>query len=104
MSSFSWYGICILLHLFLEYSYFKAMTIIAKLSFWIMKPKPKKKSIIARLLLQKMQPFEELILDALVQFRTEGYAKKLKTSITQKSLSSNKDDLLEFLYNQIAYT
>ena len=54
--------------------------------------------------LKKMQPFEELILDALTQFRTEGYAKKLKTSITQKSLSSNKDDLLEFLYNQIAYT
>ena len=49
-----------------------------------------------------MQPFEELILDALAQFKTEGYAKKLQTSITQQSLPSNKDDLLEFLYNQIA--
>ena len=49
-----------------------------------------------------MQPFEELILDALTQFKTEGYVKKLKTSITQESLPSNKDDLLKFLYNQIA--
>ena len=76
------------------------MTIIAKLSFWIMKPR--KKSIITRLTHKKMQPFEELILDALAQFKTEDYAKKLKTSITQQSLPSNKDDLLEFLYNQIA--
>ena len=49
-----------------------------------------------------MQPFEELILDALAQFKTEGYVKKLKTSITQESLPSNKYDLLKFLYNQIA--
>jgi hypothetical protein len=47
--------------------------------------KPKKKSIITRLSLKKMQPFEELILDALAQFRTEGYVEKLKTSITQES-------------------
>ena len=72
------------------------MTIIAKLSFWIMNPK--NKSIITR------QPLEELILDALAQFSTAGYANKLKTSITQESLPSNKDDLLEFLYNQIAHT
>ena len=74
------------------------MAIIAKLSFWIMKPK--KKSIITWPSLKKMQPFEELILGALNQFRTEGYVKKLKTSITQESLPSNKHDLLEFL---IAY-
>ena len=49
-----------------------------------------------------MQPFEELILDALAQFRTEGYEEKLKTSITQESLPSNKDGLFQFLYNQIA--
>ena len=49
-----------------------------------------------------MEPFEELILDAFAQFRTEGYVEKLKTSITPESLPSNKDDLLEFLYNQIA--
>ena len=49
-----------------------------------------------------MEPFEELILDAFAQFRTEGYVEKLKTSITPESLPSNKDGLLEFLYNQIA--
>ena len=76
------------------------MTIIAKLSFWIMKPK--KESIITRLFLKKSQPFEQLILDALTQFRTEGYVEKLMTSITQESLPSDEDDLLKFLYNQIA--
>ena len=75
------------------------MTIIAKLSFW--KMKPKKKSIITRLL--HKNSFEESILDAFSQFKTGGYVEKLKTSITQESLPSNKDDLLEFLYNQIAY-
>ena len=102
MSNFSWYCICILFHLLFEYSYVKAMTIIAKLSFWIMKPK--NKSIITRLSLKKIQPFEELILDGLAQFRTEGYVKKLKTSITQESLPYDEDDLLEFLYNLVAYT
>ena len=102
MSNLSWYCICILLHFLFEYSYLKAMTIIAKLSFWIMKPK--KKSIIARLSRNKMQPFKELILDALAQFKSGGYVEKLKTSITSESLPSNKDDLLEFLYSQIANT
>ena len=78
------------------------MTIIAKLSFWIMKPK--KESIITRQSLKKLQPFEGSIRDALAQFKTEGHVEKLKTSITQESLPSlNKHDLLlEFLYNQIA--
>ena len=76
------------------------MAIMAKLSFWIMKPN--KKSIITELPLKAVEPFEQLILDAFAQFRTEGYAEKLKTSITQESLHSNEDDLLEFLYNQIA--
>ena len=67
-----------------------------------MKPKQKSKSIVTRLSPKKMQPFEELTLDALAQFKTGDYVKKLKTSITQESLASNKDDLLEFLYNQIA--
>ena len=67
--------------------------------------KPKNKSITTRLSLKKKsQPFEELIQDALAQFKTEGYVKKLKTRITPESLPSNKDDLLEFLYNQFAYT
>ena len=64
--------------------------------------KPKKKSIVARLSLKKIQPFEELMLAALAQFKTGDYVKKLKTNITQESLASNKDDLLKFLYNQIA--
>ena len=81
-------------HLLFEYSCFKAMAIIAKLSFW------KKPSITTRL----SQQFEEVILDALAQFRTDNYAKKLQTSITQESLPSNKDDLLEFMYNQITHT
>ena len=50
-----------------------------------------------------MQPFEDLILGALDQFRAEGYVEKLKTSITPECLPSNKKDLLQFLYNQIAY-
>jgi hypothetical protein len=49
-----------------------------------------------------MWPFEQSILDALAQFKTEGHVEKLRTSITQKSLPSNKDGLLEFLCNQIA--
>ena len=76
------------------------MVIIAKLSFWIMKPN--KKSIITELPHKTVEPFEQLILDAFAQFRTEGYMEKLKTSITQESLPSNKKKLLEFLYNQIA--
>ena len=96
----------VLLHLLSEYSYFKAMNIIAKLSFWILQPPKKKKSIIAKLSFKKMQPFEDLILGALDQFRSEGYmyVEKLKTSITPESMPSNKDDLLEFLFNQIACT
>ena len=105
MSNCSWYCICILFQLYFEYSYFKAMTIIAKLSFWIMKPK--KRLIITGLVAvsqKKIQPFEESILDALDQFKMGGYVKKLQTSITQESLSSNKNDVVEFLYNQIAHT
>ena len=76
------------------------MVIIAKLSFWIMKPK--KKSIITKLPHKAVEPFEKLILDSFAQFRTEGYVEKLKTTITPKSLPSKKKKLLEFLYNQIA--
>ena len=67
-----------------------------------MKPKKQQKKSIpgtTRLL------FKDLILDALAQFRTlEGYVEKLQTSITPESLPSNEDDLLEFLYHQIAHT
>jgi hypothetical protein len=83
-----------------EYSYFKAMSIIAKLSFWILQPPKNKKSIITELKLS----FEDSILGGLDQFRTEGYVDKLKTSITPESLPSKKDGLLGFLYDQIAHT
>jgi hypothetical protein len=86
------------------------MNIIAKLSYWILQPRKTKKSVISKPSFikpkpKKMQPLEDLILDALDKFRMEGYAEKLKTSITPESLPSNKDDdhVLEFLYNQIAY-
>ena len=87
-----------------DYLYFKAMNIIAKLSFWILQPRRKKNSIIAKLSFkpEKMEPFEGLILVAFDQFKTGGYVKKIKTSITQESLPSDYEDLLEFLYNQIA--
>ena len=74
-----------------------------------MKPK-KEENIITKLSFKKVQPvedsmtFEDLILDALAQFRKGDYVEKLKTRITPESLPSDKDDLLEFLYNQIANT
>ena len=74
------------------------MNIIAKLSFWILQPPKKQKTVITNL------SFEDIILGALDQFRTKGYVNKLSTSITQESLPLSKDDLLEFLCNQIAYT
>ena len=88
-----------------EYLHFKAMNIIAKLSFWILDPRRQKTSIIAKLLLQPVQlePFEGPILAVLDQFKTGGYVENIKTSITPESLPSNKKDLLEFLYNQIAH-
>ena len=84
------------------------MNIIARLSFWIMKPK-KEENIITKLSFKKVQPvedsmtFEDLILDALAQFRKGDYVEKLKTRITPESLPSDKDDLLEFLYKEIAH-
>ena len=74
------------------------MNIIAKLSFWILQPPKKQKTVITNL------SFEDIILGALGQFRIKGYVNKLRTSITQESLPLSKDDLLEFLCNQIAYT
>ena len=71
------------------------MNIIAKLSFWVQAGK-KKESMITEL------SFEDSILGALDQFRTEGYVEKLKNSITPESLPSNVADLHEFLYNQAA--
>jgi hypothetical protein len=78
------------------------MSIIAKLSFWILKPKKNLKYFIAKLSFRKTQSFEELIMNALAQFGREGYVEKLKTSITSESLPSDKEDLLEFLFNEIS--
>ena len=69
--------------------------------------KPKKKSIITRLSLKKKTQlaFEDLILDALAQFKTEGYMEQLKTNFTPESWPGHffkKHHLLPFLYNQIA--
>ena len=50
-----------------------------------------------------MKKFDDLILAAFDQFKAGGYVEKIKTSITPESLPSDKGDLLEFLYNQIAY-
>jgi hypothetical protein len=73
------------------------MNIIAKLSFWIMKPS--KKSIIDK----ETQPLEQSIMDALEQFKREGYVKKLKTSITSGSMPSDHQELLDFLFDQTDY-
>ena len=72
------------------------MSIIAKLSFWIMKPTTQTE--------KPSTPFEQVIMDALAQFTREGYAEKLKTSITSLSLPSNRKDLLSFMYNQVIHT
>ena len=76
-----------------------------------MKPKKeKKKNIITKLSFKKVQPvedsitFEDLILDGFAQFRKEGYVEKLKTRITPESLPSDRNDLHQFLSNQIVYT
>ena len=76
------------------------MHVIAKLSFW--RVKPAKKPIISKLLFQKMQPFEQSIMDTLDQFKREGYVDKLKAGITSASLPSDHQDLHEFLYDLIA--
>ena len=55
------------------------------------------KEVLAKL---KRDEFEQLILDALVKFKRDGYVKKLKTNIT--SVPSDDKALLAFLYNQIA--
>ena len=72
------------------------MSIIAKLTFSIMKPtKQTEKTFTA---------FEQIIMDALAKFKGDGYVEKLKTNITSESLPSDDEDLLAFLCNQTAHT
>jgi hypothetical protein len=78
------------------------MNIIAKLSFWILKPSKMQKSTFSKLLFWKNHQFEELIMDALDQFKREGYVEKLKTCITSVSFPSDHQDLSGFLYDLIA--
>ena len=42
-------------------------------------------------------------MDALSQFKRDGYVEKLKIDITSEFLPSDNKDLLAFLYNQIAH-
>ena len=61
----------------------KAIIIITKSSFFIMKP------------------FIESVMDALDQFKSHGYAEKLKSQITLDTIPPRHEDLLIFLYDQI---
>ncbi len=61
----------------------KAINIIAKLSFWIRKP------------------FKISIMEALGQFKEQGYVNKLKTQIPSEVLPTGRGDLFRFLHDQI---
>ena len=47
--------------------------------------------------------FNNSIMDAFEQFKSDGYVEKLKAQITSTSVPSRHQDLLEFLYNQIIH-
>ena len=59
------------------------MNIIAKQSFWIIKP------------------FSESILEALEKFKSAGYVEELKARITYDAMNLYHMDLLQFLCDQI---
>ena len=59
------------------------MNILAKLSFWY------RKGIC------------ESIVDALDQFKKEGYVEKLKAQITSEAIPTGHNDLVQFLYDQV---
>ncbi len=60
-----------------------AMNILAKLSFWI------------------KEPIETSIMNALDQFKKQGYVDKLKTQITSEAMPTGHQDLVQFLYDQV---
>ena len=74
------------------------MSIIAKLSFWIVKPTNETEKS------ESLTAFEQVIMDALAKFQRDEHIEKLKTNITSESLPSDHEGLLAFLYNQIAHT
>ena len=47
--------------------------------------------------------FDASIADALNQFKEDQYIEKLKTHITSESIPSDKEHLLEFLYNLVIH-
>jgi hypothetical protein len=47
------------------------------------------------------KPFIESIMEAFGQFKSCGYAEKLKAQITLDSIPAGHEDLLTFLYHQI---
>lgn len=59
-------------------------------------------SIIAKLSFPIKATFQQLIRDALDQFKKQNYADKLKTGITSESMPSDQEALSAFLYDQIA--
>jgi len=59
------------------------MNILAKLSFWI------------------KEPIETSIMNALDQFKKQGYVDKLKTQITSEAMPTGHQDLVQFLYDQV---
>ena len=71
--------------IFLWIIYNKAINIIARQSFWIMKP------------------FQNSVMDALEELKSNGYVEKLKDQITSTSVPSKHQDLLDFLYNQVIH-
>jgi len=79
---------------YIAYQILVANNIIAKLSFWL---KPTKGSS------QEIKTFQQLVRDALYQFKKGGYVDKVKTCITPETLPSNHQELSAFLYNLIAH-
>ena len=59
------------------------MNILAKLSFWYRKG------------------IQKSIVDALDQFKKEGYVEKLKAQITSEAIPTGHNDLVQFLYDQV---
>ena len=49
------------------------------------------------------KPLNESIMDALIQFEKEDYAKNLKMCITLESMLTKENDLVGFLYDQVIH-
>jgi hypothetical protein len=48
-----------------------------------------------------MKPFKESIMEATQQFKSHGYAEKLKIHLTSDSMPLGHEDMLAFLYDKI---